>query len=119
MAKPRLPEPSPPETRSAVQAPAAAPAARPDRPPPVKGQSPAGPGQPGREDLPDDRVRQLYAQYIETRRRQKESTADLPFDAVAKNLRDSGARLREKHGKAIDFEVVVKDGKTFLRPIVK
>jgi hypothetical protein len=71
------------------------------------------------EDIPDDRLRQIYSQYVETRRRQKDATAELPFEALAKNLRDSGARLREKHGKAVDFEVMVKDGKTFLRPVIK
>jgi len=38
---------------------------------------------------------------------------------VAKSLRESGERLREKHGKAVDFEVAVKDGKTVLRPVLK
>jgi hypothetical protein len=70
-------------------------------------------------DLPDERVRQLYAQYVETRRQQRESTAAITFEAVAKSLRDSSAKLKEKHGKSVDFEVSVKDGKTILKPVLK
>lgn len=94
-------------------------AGRPAQAPPVPARAPTTPSREVADDLPDDRLRQLYSQYVETRRRHNESNADVPFDAVAKNLRESGARLREKHGKAVDFEVMVKDGKTFLRPIIK
>jgi hypothetical protein len=73
----------------------------------------------GGRDLPDERVRQLYAQYIETKRQLRESTAAITYEAVAKSLRDSGARLREKHGKSVDFEVSVKDGKAILKPVIK
>jgi hypothetical protein len=64
-------------------------------------------------------VRQLYAQYVETKRKQRESTAAITFEAVARSLRDSSAKLREKHGKSVDFEVSVKDGKTILKPVLK
>ena len=97
-------------------APAAPPAARPAAPAAV---APAATQARAGHDLPDDRVRQLYAQYVETKRQQKESTAAITYEAVAKSLRDSSAKLREKHGKAVDFEVSVKDGKTVLRPVIK
>jgi hypothetical protein len=38
---------------------------------------------------------------------------------LSRSLRESSARLREKHGKAVDFEVAVKDGKTVLKPVLK
>jgi hypothetical protein len=38
---------------------------------------------------------------------------------VAKSIRDSSAKLREKHGKSVDFEVAVRDGKTILKPVLK
>jgi hypothetical protein len=78
---------------------------------PKRGQEPA--------DLPEERVRQLYAQYVETKRRQNESTATITYDAVARSLRQSSAKLRQKLGRAVDFEVVVKDGRAILRPVVK
>ncbi len=108
--------PAPPAAPPAVARPpapaqAAGPVPRPAAiaPPPVRA--------PG--DIPDDRVRQLYAQYVETKRQQRESTAAITYEAVAKSLRDSSAKLREKHGKNVDFEVSVKDGKTILKPILK
>jgi hypothetical protein len=70
-------------------------------------------------DLPDHRVRALYEQYVDAKRRQKESTATITYDAVAKSLRDSSAKLREKHGKSVDFEVAIRDGKAILKPVIK
>jgi hypothetical protein len=80
-------------------------------PPPAKAASSEG--------LPEDRVRQLYAQYVEAKRKQNESTAAITFDAVARSLRDSSSKLQQKHGKKVDFEVALKDGKVILRPVVK
>jgi len=68
----------------------------------------------------DERVRQIYSRYVESRRSLGESTASITMDSMAKSLRDSSAKLREKHvGKNVDFEVQVKDGKTVLKPIVR
>jgi len=70
--------------------------------------------------LSDERVRQIYTQYVDTKRSLKESTGSLTFESLAKSLRDSSDKLRTKHtGKSVDFEVAVKDGKTILRPVVK
>jgi len=42
------------------------------------------------------------------------------MDSLAKSLRDSSEKLRQKHpGKTVDFDVQVKDGKTVLKPIVR
>jgi hypothetical protein len=80
----------------------------------------APPHAPARgDDLPEERLRELYAKYVLAKRQQRESTATITYEAVAKSLRDSSARLREKHGKAVDFEVAVKDGKAILRPVLK
>jgi hypothetical protein len=79
----------------------------------------ATPAQRTQEDLPEERVRAIYSQYVEAKRRQNESTAAITYDAVARSLRDSSARLREKHGRRVDFEVAVKDGKAILKPVLK
>lgn len=121
------------------KAPAAAPTAAGPAPPPAVRNSPT-PAQvtapaPQREapvaraaippvppvlaDLPEDRVRAIYSQYVDAKRKQNESTAAITYDAVAKSLRDSSARLREKHGRLVDFEVAVKDGKAVLKPVLK
>lgn len=65
-------------------------------------------------------MRQLYSELVETKRRQKESTAAVTYEAMVKTLRESSAKLKEKHaGRSVDFEVTIKDGKTILRPVVK
>ena len=117
------PVPRPPPPASPPQAPSGLlPSGRPSpdplsfRAPPL--QPPAAKVPHESDDISEDRVRQIYAQYMETRRRQNE-TASMPFDSVARNLRESSARLREKHGKPVDFEVMIKDGKAFLRPVLK
>ncbi len=101
---------APPLLAAAKPAPPVAPKPAPPAPAPAA-RSPA--------DLSDDRLRQIYSQYVQTRRAQNESTATLTYDAMAKSLRESSAKLREKHGKSVDFEVAVKDGKTILKPVVK
>lgn len=97
--------------RAAVQVPPRAP------PRPSPSIRPAPVAAPG--DLPDARLREIYAQYIGAKRSQNESTAAITFQAVAKSLKESGDKLRQKHGKAVDFEVTVKDGKAILRPVLK
>jgi hypothetical protein len=69
--------------------------------------------------LPEERVRQLYSQYVDAKRRHNESTAAITYAAVANSLRESSAKLLKKHGKPVDFEVTLKDGKTVLRPVIK
>jgi hypothetical protein len=92
---------------------ASAPRPAPPAAPPPAARPPAG-------DLSDERVRQLYSQYVDTKRKQNESTASITYDNLAKTLRESSAKLKEKHaGKNVDFEVTVKDGKTILKPVVK
>jgi hypothetical protein len=94
---------------------APAPHATPAKVPPA----PAAPPPRHDDGLPEYRVRQLYVEYVEAKRRQKESTAALTYEGLAESLRSSSARLREKHGKPVDFEVGIKDGKAVLRPRVK
>jgi len=90
------------------------------RPAPKPPASPPRPAAPTAGGLSDARVRQIYTQYVETKRRTGESTAAITFDSLARSLRDSSQKLRERHaGKSVDFEVAVKDGKAILRPVVK
>lgn len=69
-------------------------------------------------DMSDARMREIYTQYATARKSRNEPATS--FEAVQKSIAASAAKLREQHkGKAIDFEVTEKDGKTVLRPIVK
>jgi hypothetical protein len=108
--------------RSAVPAPPPprVPNAPAPRQAPARALAPApAPAPANSASLSEDRVRQLYSQYVETKRRHNESTAAITYDGLAKSLRESSAKLREKLGKNVDFEVTVKDGKTVLKPVVK
>ncbi len=100
----------------AAQPPAAAPRIPPRPAPPASPPKVAT----ASGELSDERIRQIYKQYVETKRSLKESTASLTFDGLAKSIRESSDKLKQKHaGKAVDFEVAVKNGKTVLRPVVK
>ncbi len=70
--------------------------------------------------MSDARIRELYTKYVQEKRARNESTAQITYDTVAKSLRESSAKLKQKHGdKAVDFEVAQKDGKTILKPVVR
>ncbi len=110
---PNRPAPVPPTT-AAGRPPAPRPSPS-NRPPSFPTPRPP----PGSAELSEKRMRQIYVEYVDAKRRQNESTAAITYQSVAKSLRESGDRLRQKHGKAVDFEVAVKDGKTVLRPVLK
>ncbi|MFO0658281.1 MAG: MXAN_5187 C-terminal domain-containing protein [Polyangiaceae bacterium] len=130
MRSPPREEPAAPPVQVARPAPMARPAPvqapqAPARPapvaPPVARPAPVAAAalSPG-TSLSDGRLREIYGQFVESKRKCQESTAAVTFDGLARNLRESAAKLAEKHaGKKIDFEVVVKDGKTVLKPVVR
>lgn len=80
-------------------------------PPPIESRS-KGPG--------DARMRQIYESYVDAKRKNNERTDNLDYEKVAKSLKKMVPKLDRKHkGKKIDFQVVVKDGKVGLKPVVK
>lgn len=81
---------------------------------PAPRPAPAAPARSA-ESLTDQDVRRVYDRYAEARRKNNEP--DVSYDALAKNLRDAAPKMREKYGKPVDFEVVLKDGKVGLKPV--
>jgi hypothetical protein len=78
------------------------------------------PSQPSKEDLSDGRLREIYSQYVQSRRDRNESTAGITFEKLADSLRSQAEKLKSKHtSKRVDYEVVVKEGKTLIKPIVR
>jgi hypothetical protein len=127
---PAMKPPTPPAAKAPVappipMRPPAAPAAMKPLAPPITAPTAApipapAPKAANSSDLSDARVRQIYSQYVDTKRKQNESTTAITYEGVAKSLRESTARLKEKHGNnSVDFEVAVKEGKTILRPVLK
>ena len=108
--------PSPPLSPAQTPPPAQAP---PRPPPPAVAPVVQAKPVPALVDLTEERMRQLYSELVETKRRQNESTAAITYQSVAKSLLESSDRLRKKHGRSVDFEVMIKDGKAVLRPVIK
>jgi hypothetical protein len=107
-----------PETPAPAESPrpdAAGPRARSGRP--ERRVPPSNRPRPGLDDL---RLREIYNQYVETKRKTKESTAGITYEKLADSLKVQADRLRAKHSvKNVDYEVVVKNGKALLKPILK
>ncbi|MGI5862500.1 MAG: MXAN_5187 C-terminal domain-containing protein [Myxococcales bacterium] len=83
-------------------------------PPPPKG---AGTGDMG---LSSEKLNRLYSAYIMAKKRCKESTTGITPEAVAQSLRKQVPRIMQESGaKAVDFKVVIKDGKAILKAVPK
>jgi hypothetical protein len=73
-----------------------------------------------RGELGEPRVREIYKEFIEAKRRSNESTASITYDKLADSLRKQVDKLKKEHtDRRIDFAVVTKDGKTMIKPIIK
>jgi len=88
----------------------------------ARGEAPSpnrAPGRPRRTDMPDDaKTRAIYERLVETKRRLNQSTDKLNYDTVRKSLEKQVSKTRAKHNcKSVDFDVVVKNGKAYLKPI--
>jgi hypothetical protein len=110
-----------------------APSQRPLAPRPVAPQSPAAAARPAAAASPkpapnaasptssglsDERVRQLHAELSAARKQLNQQAVSV--DSLAKTLRDTETKLRSQHGgKSVDFQVVIKDGKPIVKPVVR
>ncbi len=117
--------PPPAASRPPTPRPVEAPPPRepaPREPAPSRAPSPAGarPEAPPPKDLSDQRMREIYSQYVQTRRERNEPTTNITFEKLSESLRSQTEKLKQKHAsKKIDYEIVVKDGKTLIKPIVR
>lgn len=88
----------------------------------ARGEAPTGgPARARRTDMPDDaKTRAIFERLVETKRRLNQSTDKLNYDSVRRSLEKQVSKTRAKHNcKSVDFDVVVKDGKAYLKPIPK
>ncbi|MGE6760379.1 MXAN_5187 C-terminal domain-containing protein [Corallococcus interemptor] len=103
----------------AAKAPAAAPQpARPAAAPAAAAPRPAAAGPGG--GMSDDKLRAVYDAYVTAKRRCQEDTSKLSYESVAATLRKQVPELLKQHNaKAVEFKVVIKDGKASLKAVPK
>jgi hypothetical protein len=106
--------PPPPPVRSAP----AEPQRRGPPPPPVRAPvRPAAPQAP--VGISEQRVQELHRRLVDAQRQVPGARA-VSVEGLARTLRDAETKLRAQHGnRAIDFDVVVKDGKAVVKPILR
>ena len=70
--------------------------------------------------MDDKRLRQIYSDYVDTKRKANESTAGITYEKLADSLRVQTDKLKQKHqNRKVDYQVVVKNGKTLIKPVIK
>jgi hypothetical protein len=108
--------PATPGSRAQGKGPGAPPATpAPGKPAARPGAAAAGP-RPG--GLAEPQMRALYDAYLTAKKRCNEDTSRLTFDAVAKSVNKQIPELMTKfQAKAVDFKVVIKDGKAMLKAV--
>jgi hypothetical protein len=102
-------------------APARPPApAKPPEPAPAKPPIPLKPAPPQpAAGVSDQRVRELHQRLVDAQR-QLANARPVSVEGLAKSLRDAEVKLRAQHGnRRIDFDIVVKDGKAVVKPILR
>jgi hypothetical protein len=68
--------------------------------------------------LDDQRLSQLHGALVAERRKLNQP-GKVSLEALGASLRETESKLRKQYaGKAIDFHVVVKDGKAVVKPII-
>ncbi len=65
----------------------------------------------------EDKARRVYNNLLEAKRRCNEDTSGLSYDSVKRSMDKQANRLRESKGaQNVDFKVVIKEGRAFLKP---
>jgi hypothetical protein len=60
------------------------------------------------------------AEKLQNARKQTNEGGAVSMEALTRKLEATAAELRKKHvGKRVDFDVVIKDGKAIVKPIVR
>lgn len=91
--------------------------------PPERPAAPVAPSLPISPSLPGpspDRVRQLFDEFVASRHRTGESVDSLRMESFAAKIEKQVPDLVRKNGAAaVDFRVVVKDGRTILQAVAR
>jgi hypothetical protein len=117
-AAPRVSPAVPPKPAVVPAKPAAAvPPAKP-APAPAPAAAAPKPAAAAPSGFDDARMRDLHTKLQQAKQQTKE--ANVSFEGLAKSIRATEAKLREQHkNRKIEFDVIIKDGKAVVKPIVK
>jgi hypothetical protein len=92
------------------------PPSAPSRPPPVDEAVPQSPP----EGLSAQRMAALYEYYVAARAENNERIDNINIEKLSKSVEEMLPKLREKYGdRPIDFEVVVRNGRVGIKPVVR
>jgi len=70
--------------------------------------------------ISESRARAIYDTLVTARRQQGESTDKLSFEKIVKSMAKQVPKVRDAHGaSAVDFDVVKKGTKVYLKPVPK
>ena len=67
----------------------------------------------------DAAARRVYNQLLEAKRKCNEPTDKISYASVAKSMQKQRAQLQQSRGGDVDFKVVIKDGRAFIKPETK
>ncbi len=68
----------------------------------------------------DEKSRKIYNSLVEAKRRCKEDTSNLNYDSFKRTMEKQRTQIQKKKGaRDVDFKVVIKDGRAFLKPETK
>lgn len=85
----------------------------------IERRTPARPASPasGSGSGDDARSRQVYEKLLEAKKTLNEPTTGISYESVRKSMEHQREQIKKTRGAAdVDFKVVVKDGKAFLKP---
>jgi hypothetical protein len=121
---PSAPKAAPPPAAPAPVSPATAakagsPKTEPKAPAPKPPEPRTAPKPEAQPWLDETRLSSLHQKLLATKKQNNER-GTVTLDKLGQSLRDTEAKLRAKHGnRKIEFDVVVKDGKAVVKPILK
>lgn len=105
--------PAPNPAAPAKPAPAPAPVAKPAAAAPKPSPAQASPTSPE-----DARLRELHTRLQQAK--QQTNEPKVSYEGMVKSVRAAEAKLREQHkDRKIEFDVVIKDGKAIVKPILR
>lgn len=105
------------EARSTTSAEGSAPAARP-APQAMAARTAVRPTGSG-AGLSDQRIAELHRELVAAKQRNREG-GKVSVNGLAKSLRAAEAKLKKQHkDRTIDFDIIVKNGKAVVKPIVR